>query len=435
MTTPTGVGAARNRLIDVARAVSVLVVVLFHMALFQVRWVDGELQAGVLALGSWAWYVSWLVQVMPMFFLAGGFAHTRVVDRMHREGTGYGHYLARRGTRLLGPLGFFVGVIALITTATAWLFDFDLAVLIGRLLARVLWFMAVYIGIVIVAPLMVRLHDRLGVWVPVALGLLAVGVDLLAVHPGPIGWRWWNLAFVWLACHQLGIGFARGWLRVTPAHRTPVAVPVLAGLAGAVTLVAMLASGIYPPTAVGLGDHPESNLQPPGATMLVLCFVQMCVLALLDRRHWPRLHGPRFTRLLDTINALLVTIYLWHVSAIGLAMVLMLAPAVRRPALAPWLVDSRAFALLAIPLLIFVVPRIARVELRLIPELGPRQSTPLALVAAVILLAGTFAVWRYGTVLHPRAMGSTIGVLLVATGSWVLALAGNRPAVPRRPPV
>ena len=111
----------RNHVVDTARAFSVFVVVVFHSLLYQVRVTDGFPVLVGWAPPHWPWwFLSWFFMIIPVFFFAGGFAHALVVDRMHREGTSYGHFLANRGRRLVGPLVFFITVIALVSTVIAW---------------------------------------------------------------------------------------------------------------------------------------------------------------------------------------------------------------------------------------------------------------------------------------------------------------------------
>ena len=50
--------------------------------------------------------------LVPVFFVAGGFAHALVVDRWRATGASYGGYLAGRGHRLVGPL--LLGIAAFI---------------------------------------------------------------------------------------------------------------------------------------------------------------------------------------------------------------------------------------------------------------------------------------------------------------------------------
>ncbi len=42
------------------------------------------------------------------------------------------------------------------------------------------------------------------------------------------------------------------------------------------------------------------------------------------------------------------------------------------------------------------------------------------------LVLGTLLVWQYGTVLHPTRVGSSLGVVLIWVGSWLMGHAADR---------
>lgn len=118
---PEAPPTSRDVLIDAARALSLLVVVIFHAGLWRVTHQPGRgWVARTMELGPWGWYGSWLLMAMPLFFVCGGYAHALVVDKMHARGTGLAHYLANRGRRLVGPTTVFVTIFAIPATAAAW---------------------------------------------------------------------------------------------------------------------------------------------------------------------------------------------------------------------------------------------------------------------------------------------------------------------------
>ncbi|WP_194793186.1 acyltransferase family protein [Raineyella fluvialis] len=156
----------RNVPIDAARALSILVVVGFHLMLFGVDPASvgsgGLIRTFVGSPGPVGWALSWFVMVMPLFFVAGGFANTHVLDRHRAEGGSYGTFLVARARRLLGPLVFYIAVWTAIGTVVAWLGNLDTAVVGTRKLTEVLWFLLVYLVVVMLAPVMVMAHDLWG---------------------------------------------------------------------------------------------------------------------------------------------------------------------------------------------------------------------------------------------------------------------------------
>lgn len=228
----------RNHLIDLARALSVFVVVTFHCLLYRIVVVDGApamVPWAPLPHAAW-WTASWFIMIIPLFFIAGGFAHALVVDRMRAQGRGYTYYLTSRARRLVGPLLVFAGFFTLLGTAAAWLWDAGASVALSVQFAQLLWFIATYLVIVGVAPLMVTLHDRFGVLPMLALTVLAVAVDAWAMASGTNDLRYLNLVTVWPLCHQLGIAYHRGWFR-----RGRAWVPWLALVLSAATIPVLIA--------------------------------------------------------------------------------------------------------------------------------------------------------------------------------------------------
>lgn len=408
-------------MIDVARALSVLVVVVFHTLLYRIRLTDAGLTLEPWAAPTWLYPLTWVLMIMPLFFVAGGFAHTLTVDRMHREGTSAGHYLASRGRRLIGPLVVFVTFCAIGFSLAAWAGFLDAASELSRLLMQLLWFITTYLGIVVVAPGAVRLHDRFGVTPMLVLAGLAAAVDAWSFAVDNYELRYLNLMFVWPLVHQFGIAYQRGWWR-----RGPVWVAwasIAAGAAG----VALLVFGFgYPPTSVGFADLPIANIQPPTLAMASLALAQCGVLGLVERSGVLASLPPALEKGLGLLNAVMVSVYLWHIPIIGLTGGALALLALTAPVAAPALLSPATLAVASILVVAAAVPLLGRLELRMIPPLGPRQDTTLAVLAFGMLALGTLLVWLTGTVVHPGRPGSTLGVLAIWVGAWTMGRAADR---------
>ncbi len=411
----------RNHVVDTARAFSVFVVVVFHSLLYQVRVTDGFPVLVGWAPPHWPWwFLSWFFMIIPVFFFAGGFAHALVVDRMHREGTSYGHFLANRGRRLVGPLVFFITVIALVSTVIAWAGQLEAASSLTAQLMQLLWFIAVYLVIVAIAPAAVRVHDRWG-WRPMVLVLaLAAVVDACSFAVGAVWVRYLNMLLVWPLVHQFGIAYHRGWFRTGPAWRSWL--PLLGGAAAIAVLVLVVG---YPGSSVGLADIPNANVQPPTIAMVFLALAQCGALGLVERSGVLASVPVRFEKALALVNALMMSVYLWHIGCIALAAGLLFALSQAAPTASGFLLAQPTVAVLTLVLVAAIVPQIGRLELRLIPPLGARQDTARAAVAYAILVLGTMLVWQAGTVLHPARPVSSIGVLAVWLGSALMRRAAN----------
>ncbi len=228
----------RNHLIDLARIGSMLIVVVFHALLWQVLLVGGQVRVVPWAPGPVLWAISWVATIIPVFFVAAGYANAVVVDTWRASGTSYGAFLTLRGSRLLGPMSFFLTVFTALGPAAAWAGWLPEAAALSRQFAQLLWFAVVYQLLLAAAPLAVRLHDRFGGWVMVPLLAGVVAVDAAVRLTGDLGLQWLNLAFAWPLAHQWGIAYHRGWFRTWPAGRL-VGV-VAAGAAGMAPLVTAL---------------------------------------------------------------------------------------------------------------------------------------------------------------------------------------------------
>lgn len=403
----------RNPYIDWVRAGSVCVVVIFHTRLFAVTQTDGRLLLEMWAPPSYLWILTWLLMVIPVFFISGGYGHSVNMVKAARLHTGYGQFLANRARKLAGPTATFVGFWAVLASLLAAVIGTETVADLTRSGMALLWFIMVYLGVTMMAPAMVWAHVRFGGWVFAVLILLAVGVDMVSFVTGMVDLRYLNFGPVWLFAHQLGIAYHRGWFRTWRVRWLVVA--ILAMVIGVIGLITVAG---YPPVGVGLGDVPIGNVQPPTSAMILVAVAQVSALALFERAA-PRWAGaPRTRKPVATVNALLMTIYLWHVPCIVVINAILWMTGV-----APMLPDfvlRLSTTLLSLGLVAAVVPAIARVDLALVPAMGTHPSTVKAVVATVGLIAGVAVVWATGVVVSVDTPWSTLGVALVAAGWFTM---------------
>jgi hypothetical protein len=221
---PDAVAAAtppsRDRYVDFLRVFSLGVVVLGHWLMAAVTYRDGRLgTANVLRFNEWAQVLTWAFQIMPLFFFVGGYANTASWAAARRDGVSYAGWLEGRLGRVRPAAVFAVVWTGLAAAARA--LDVSPATLrtANKVVALPLWFLGVYLVVVALAPAMIAAHRRMGVAVPVLLGLAAAAVDVLRweLGMGPAGYV--NFALVWLLAHQLGILWRDG--RMTRRRATP----------------------------------------------------------------------------------------------------------------------------------------------------------------------------------------------------------------------
>jgi len=398
---------SRNHLIDIARAASMAIVVTFHSLLYVlvpgpgfVPWAPGPV----------LWALSWALTIMPVFFVAGGFANAVVVDKWRTRR--YADYLAARGGRLVGPIALFIGVFTLVSTAVAWAGFLPQALELSPRFAQLLWFLVVYLCLLAAAPLLVWAHDRFGGWAMLPFIAAAIVVDVVAHTSGQWDIHWLNLAFVWPLAHQWGVAYQRGWFRTWRVRW------LAAGVVGSAAVIAVLVFGLgYPPAAVAWWDVRIANLQPPTVAVLVMGFGQTCVLGVLDRLGVGATLGPRAARVVGVANALLLTAYFWHIPLIVAAGGVLAGIAWLFPDATAVAFNQLVWAGLTWVFVVLAIPRIARLEQRITGTSGRSTNTSSwSSVALAVLALGIFGQWQYGAVLHPAAPGACAATVLVVAG-------------------
>lgn len=309
-----GTPARRVRHIDLFRAVAILAVVLGHWLVMVVEYDrDGRL-TGYTALGvlTWAHPVTWLFQVMPVFFLVGGFANAASLTSAGGHGTVA--WLLDRSARLVRP-------------TTVLMLGLGGGALVARLLGAEprligeavwlaslpLWFLVAYLVMVALTPVMYALHRRAGLAVPLLLLVPVAGADLLRLRYGNEAWAYGSFLFGWLAIHQVGFCWRD---RLLPAGRWAAA-GLLAGGLGVAWLLTY--PGPYPVSMVSAPDQTVQNSSPPSLALIALATAQLG-LALLVREpaeRWLRRRGP--WTVVVAVNSVILTVFLWHMSAAMLA--------------------------------------------------------------------------------------------------------------------
>ncbi len=211
----------RNRVVDALRAGSILVVVFGHWLMAAVTVDEGELVPGhLLELATWTHPLTWVLQVMPIFFFVGGYSNALSWRSARRKGQTYGGWLRARLRRLALP----VVPVLIFWTVFGWLalrvgLDWEVLQLASQVALVPTWFLAAYVVIVTLAPPLLSVWERLGVW-SIALGLALAGLcDLLSIAWDVIPVGFLNYVFVWGTVHQLGYAWLDG--RLDGAARRP----------------------------------------------------------------------------------------------------------------------------------------------------------------------------------------------------------------------
>lgn len=350
----------RDRVIDALRVGSLLVVVLGHWLMASVAVVDGRVTGSNSLVSMPGLHpLTWVLQVMPLFFVAGGFANLTVWRRIRQRGGGYPEYLRGRTTRLLGPVLVFA-LLSQVTLGIAWAAGVpaeDIA-FVGRLLGRPLWFLVVYLLVTAAAPLMAAWHEQAPVPAILVPAAGAVVVDLARIALGAEGPAYLNFLLVWLVAQELGFWYADG--RLSRLSRAAVGATVAGVVA---TLVGLTVVGPYPASMIGL-PYEMSNMSPPSVCLMLLALGQTMVVMLVRPALAQWLERPAVWASVVVIGARAMTIYLWHLAALVAVAGLALLVGVSQPdagTVSWWLTRPMWLAVLAGALLAIIVP-VSRVE-------------------------------------------------------------------------
>lgn len=304
---PTELAAAtpvgRDRALDVMRITALLGVVVGHavMATSVIR--DGVLLWDNLLTASPALAgLTWVFQVMPLFFFAGAAACLTT----WRPGGEWGGWLMKRCSRLFRPVFFYLGFWAATLAVLRPLLPQHVYEPVAGVSIQLLWFLGTYVLVLAAMPLLYRITTAGTFFAGVAAVYAAIAVvDVLRLqHPAlaPIGYL--NLA-VWLIPAMFGVAYRRALL----PRRTALAIAVLMLAID----VALVRYGPYQLSMVGTGDHQLSNTSPPSLLLaghaIAMSALAICVAPTITR--WAQ--RPRVWWLTAVGNSGAMTLYLWHI--------------------------------------------------------------------------------------------------------------------------
>ena len=105
----------RNRYVDLLRVASIVVVVLGHWLMAVLGYENGAFTGkNLLEVEPGLQVLTWIFQVMPIFFIVGGFSNEASWSSAQARGQSYAEWLRTRTARLLRPAAWFVAFWALI---------------------------------------------------------------------------------------------------------------------------------------------------------------------------------------------------------------------------------------------------------------------------------------------------------------------------------
>jgi len=400
----------RDLTLDIARVFCVLLVVVIHLLMVGVG-LDATgaiVTSRPLEAQPWFAGVTWAGQIMPLFFVVGGFAAITAWRSLVRRGGTAADYVRNRVLRLAQPaLPLFVFYVVVIGGAMLLGVDPALLEVAVTGAASPLWFLAAYTLCQALVPFMVSWHARAPRATLLVLLAGAVAVDALRYSTGITEIGLANLFFVWLLVQQLGFWYADGWF----AARSWWQLAIIAVVAWA-TLVPMTFVGPY-------SFDMLTNLNPPTLPLVALAVAQACVLRLLRPALSALMNTHAARAVVFVVGSRLMTIYLWHLPVIlvvtGLS--LLIPGAAPEPATPAWWLSRPVLYVLVLAGVFGLSFLVGRWEAP--REITPTPPTAVVAIAAVLSFIPSFLVMEFFMDLPLAIIGSVLlSAAVLMLGRW-----------------
>ena len=384
--------ATRDRAIDVIRIVSLAGVVVGHTIMATSTLRDGVLVWSNLLIASPVFQaLTWVFQIMPLFFFAGVAASVE----SWTPKSSWGNWLMRRCTRLYRPVFYYLAFWAVALAALRLALPEHVNEPVAGVSWQPLWFLGAYVLVLATMPILAHITTtgRFVAAIGGAYAFIAV-VDAIRINADGLTALGYLNMIVWLIPGMFGVAYRRGLL----AGRAALAL----GLGMLTVNLALLVAGPYELSLVGIESQHLKNMTPP-SLLLAGHAIMMCAFAIAAApaiARWAR--RPRVWWLTAIGNSGAMTLYLWHIPPL-LAMHLVF-DYLGYPRFDP---GSAGFIALSVVQLLIMGLLVAVVFV----ALRPLENNPLPL-------------WDGGFVTKPGARSVAVGALLCIAGAATLASVG-----------
>ena len=298
--------ATRDRAIDVIRIAALLAVVLGHtiMATSTLR-DDVFIWSNLLTASVVFQALTWLFQIMPLFFFAGAAACVE----SWRPGTSWGNWLMRRCTRLYRPVFYYLAFWVAALAILRYFLPEHVYDPVAGISWQLLWFLGAYVLVLAAIPLLARITttSRLAGAVAGTYMVIAV-VDAVRINVDGLSRLGYLNLVVWLIPGMFGVAYRRSLLTGRAA--------LLIGVAMVAVNVALMWLGPYELSLVGIETQRLKNMTPP-SLLLAGHAIMMCAFVIAAApaiARWAR--RPRVWWLVAIGNSGAMTLYLWHIPAL-----------------------------------------------------------------------------------------------------------------------
>lgn len=388
--------ADRNRAVDFYKAIAMVAVAFGHwMAIAVFKDADGELVAkNALEFDySLAW-VTWALQVMPLFFLAGGFSSAVSLDSHNRNGGVPQDWVANRLRRMMLPtmilVYFWIVLLAIGSVAGVG----EMAFLGAAAGAIPLWFLANYTIDTAIAPITLPLFRRNPLLFFVAIGGAFTLFEVLGLIGVPLihGINW---VIGWLIFQIAGFAWKDGLI---PSRKTLLwLAPALWAITYGVVKV-----GPWRASMVNDGDASFNPTHPPSIA-LMLFGVAYCATALLlapSINTWLARSAASF-KVVAVLGGVGMSVYLWHFTAAVIAGVgLLFVDGLPTAAVGTfdWWIQKTPLIGLSFVILLGVLRLVKRFEVEgLLAAKAPYRGSMVRMLVSAGLLSGAIKLWTGGS--------------------------------------
>lgn len=296
----------RDRAIDVIRIAALTGVVIGHtvMATSMIH-DDVFIWDNLLTTSVVFQALTWVFQIMPLFFFAGAAACVQ----SWTPGGSWGGWLMKRCTRLFRPVFWYLAFWVVTLLVLHRMLPVHIYEPIAGISIQLLWFLGAYVLMLAATPLLYRI-TTIG---QLAAGVTAVyafvmAVDVIRLHvPGLALLGYLNMV-AWVIPGLFGVAYRRGLLDGRAAAKL--------GLLMLGANLALLWFGPYELSLVGIEGQRIANMTPP-SLLLAGHAVMMCAFAIAAApaiARWAQ--RPRVWWLAAIGNSGAMTLYLWHMPAL-----------------------------------------------------------------------------------------------------------------------
>ncbi len=405
----------RNRSVDFFRAVAMLAVALGHWAAIMVAVDDdGNLISGnALEAAPSLAVMSWLFQVMPLFFVVGGFSSAMSLDAHARKDGRPQDWIAGRMRRMLAPTAVLAAVWFVLLIAGN-LAGVGSLVAVGAAAAAIpLWFLSNYTVDTAIAPYLLPRFRRNPALVAGGGVLLFVALEVVRFAGVPylpqINW-----ILGWLLFQTAGFAWRDGLL---PTGRR------LLGTAAAfwALAVAAVTVGPYPVSMVhfpGIGDL--SPTHPPSLALMLFgtAFSATALSVAPAISAWlakPTVASKRAWAAVVAGNSMAMTVYLWHFTAAVAAGAVLYALGVLPTAAVgtvAWWFQKLPLIGLSTVFLAAIVALVGRFERgALLAARAPWTGGPASMIAVAATISVAIKLWTSGSTV---TIAASTAIVLVA---------------------